>query len=340
MNNKKVFLSICIPSYNRPEDVYRLLKTIDTSRENEIEIVICEDNSPKRAQIRDAVEKFKSETAYDVKYIENDINLGYDRNLQNLIKHASGKWAIFMGDDDEFILGALDLLIDFLKQHDELGYVLRAYQAVHEDGAVEQFRYFSQDQFWTAGQEAYMTMYRKSVFISGFTFKRACALDLFTDEFNGTLLYQLYMVAEICMHYPSAYFNTPITQVTDGGIPYFGSSETEKHLYTPGTVTIQANINFLRGFATIAQYMDRKYKIDSLSVIQRDMSKYFYPNLSIYRHLGRKEFAAYEKKTRELGFGCTIYYYIYYWALYLFGKKFCDSIIRLLKKIIGRTPQL
>ena len=43
-------------------------------------------------------------------YRENEKNLGYDGNLNQLVRTAQGKWLVFMGDDDEFIPGALDKL--------------------------------------------------------------------------------------------------------------------------------------------------------------------------------------------------------------------------------------
>ena len=107
-------ISICIPSYNRPEELYRLLKSIDSKENNKFEIVICEDKSPKREEINKIVNKYISENNFDVKYYENDINLGYDKNIKELIRKASGDFIVFMGDDDTFIPKAFDKLIVFL----------------------------------------------------------------------------------------------------------------------------------------------------------------------------------------------------------------------------------
>ena len=62
---EKLF-SICIPSYNRPAEIRRLLNSIDTTHVDEVEIVICEDKSPKREEIRKQVLDFKSKTQYEV----------------------------------------------------------------------------------------------------------------------------------------------------------------------------------------------------------------------------------------------------------------------------------
>lgn len=335
------FISICIPSYNRPQELIRLLGSIDSLFKDEIEIIICEDKSPKRNEIKEAVNKFIKQSDYNIIYIENEINLGYDANLKELVKKASGEWIIFMGDDDEFVHGALDKLIRFLREHKELGYVLRYYNVVHYDGGIEQFRYFEENKFFNPGFNAYVSLFRKSVFISGFTIKREYVLPFLIDNFDGTLLFQLYLAAEITLKYPSAYFDEPLTQQYEKELkPLFGSAETEKKLYTPGTVTIENSFNFMKGFLKIAGYLDEKYNFNSLRIIKKDISKYSYPILSIQRDRGLKEFLKYINRLNKLGFNITIYYYVYIIALILFGKRICDKMIRIVKKILGRTPKL
>ncbi|MGC4389066.1 hypothetical protein ABXW34_24790, partial [Streptococcus suis] len=69
------------------------------------------------------------------------------------------------------------------------------------DGSSEKFRYFEKDCFFNKGEQAYLTLFRKSTFISGFTFQRELALDTLTERFDSTLLYQLYIVAELTLNY-------------------------------------------------------------------------------------------------------------------------------------------
>lgn len=337
---EEILLSICIPSYNRPEEIYRLLQSIDISEYKKIEIVICEDHSPKREEVRAKVHKFKEQSRYNITYIENTANLGYDKNLRECIKNAKGKWIMFMGDDDMMVPEAMEGYLKFLHENDHLGYVLRSYQTLHNDGSVEQFKYYEDTCFFPAGMRTYVELFRKSVFVSGFTFKREYALENMTGRFDGSLLYQLYILAEICMKHPAAYYGIPITQSIDGGYPYFGTSETEKDLYTPGYATVENSVNFMKNFFVITDFMDQKYGIHSTEFVKRDISKYSYPVLSIQRKRGRKEFANYHRRLKALGIANSLYYYIYYWGLYLLNEKMCDKIIRSIKRILGRTPKL
>ncbi len=333
--------SICIPSYNRPDELYHLLKSIDC-KEDLIEIVICEDMSPKRELIRKVVGQFERETKYLVKYQENESNYGYDKNLRQCIAAASGLWVIFMGDDDCFVPGQLDSYLSFLNKIEktDVGYVLRSYRALHENGSIEEFKYYETTRFFPAGYMTYIELFRKSVFISGFTCKRHLAIETMTDQFDGTLLYQLYILAEICMHHEAAYYGVPFTQMSDGGIPMFGSSATEKSLYTPGEVTLDNSVNFMKNYFVITEYIDKKYDIESTKAVKRDISKYSYPVLSIQRKKGRRVFRIYHHRLKKLGIACTPYYYIYYVGLFLLGVRFCDAGIRKIKTTLGRTPKL
>lgn len=338
---KKPFISICIPSYNRPQELSRLLKSINASNPKDIEIVICEDKSPKRKEIKSEVEKFKKSANYAVVYKENRQNLGYDGNLKELIRNASGDWIVFMGDDDEFVSGALDKLIDFLRQNPDLGYVLRSYESVHLNGKIEKFRYYNDNHFFEPGLASFVALFRKSVFISGFTIRRPAVTDFLIDDFDGTLLFQLYLAAEVCLRHRAAYFDVVLTRQYEKELrPFFGTAGAEKNLYTPGAVTMKNSLNFLKGFFKITAYLDRKYNFNSTKIIKKDMSKYFYPALAIQRNKGIKFFFKYVFELNRLGFNITFYYYLYVIFLVLFGKRICDEGIRIIKNILGKTPKL
>lgn len=338
---EQYLISICIPSYNRPKELRRLLDSIDSNRKDLIQIVICEDKSPARQEIFKVVNSFKSKNVYDVKYIENEKNLGYDKNLKTLIQHADAEFVMFMGDDDMFITGALDKYIDFLIVNKDCGYILRSYRSVYKDGSTEYFRYFNGNKRFEASVNTYINLFDKSVFISGFCIKREYTIQFLNNNLDGSLLFQLYLLAEVCIRYPSAYCNIPITQSIEGdSVPMFGSSESEKDLYTPGTITIENSVNFIKKYFEVISYIDKKNQINSLPIIKKNMSKYSYPTLSIQWKKGRKEYKRYVKELRNIGFDNSIFFEIYNYGLLILGKKNCDFLIRVIKRIIGRRPNL
>jgi hypothetical protein len=83
-----------------------------------------------------------------------------------------------------------------------------------------------------------------------------------------------------------------------------------------------------------------KHQVNSTSLIKKDMSKYFYPSLSLHRDAGLHFFFNYVRELNKLGFNASFYYYIYVILLTLFGKRVCDLGIYRLKKLLGSTPRL
>lgn len=334
------FLSICIPSYNRCFELKRLLDSIDTKYTDEIEIVVREDKSPSRLQIREMITAYQEDCKYHITYIENEDNYGYDKNIRMIAKTASGKWIIYMGDDDIFVSNSLDKYINFLKENDQLGYILRRYRANYLDGTVEEYRFANSNIFKKAGQESVVDFFRRSVFISGFTFKKELFNDYDCDEYDGTLLFQLYIQATICLEHPSAYCDIPITESIEGGIPYFGNSSAEKNLYKSGSITFSNSINFLKQVRILSESFDRKNNTNITDFVMKEYSKYSYGYLHEHRDDGIKVFIEYAAAIKKIGLGDSFYFYIYFFMLLILGRNNCRVVIRNIKNFLGHTPKL
>ncbi|MBT7900584.1 MAG: glycosyltransferase [Candidatus Marinimicrobia bacterium] len=335
----KYLISICIPSYNRPSGIKRLLNSIDTGYVNEIQIVICEDMAPKRMEVREVVDEYGKSTNYVLKYIENPKNYGHGRNMRECIFQSEGDYIMFMGDDDKFISGEFDTFFNFVKDHQNVGYFLRSYAELRADDKVEYFKYFNSDMFFEPGLDAYVQFFGKSVSMSGFTIKRNLVKDFDISIFDETLLYQLYLVAEVCLNHPSAYYNTPFAYVVGDGISYFGINEKEKDKYEVGKL-VSDNINYITGRFKITEFIDEKYGIDSTSQIKKDTSKYCFYMLAESRKFGIFHFLRQRRPFRDAELDKTFYFEIYYYSLLIFGRKFCIYIIQLIKSILGRRVKL
>ena len=335
------FLSICIPSYNRPRQLGELLASVDCDPAN-VEIVICEDVAPKRLETRACVASFRATTKYVTHYFENEINLGFDGNLRRLVERASGDYVMFMGDDDLFVPGALALFIQFLKENRDKKYVLRSYVTIHPDGHIEHFRYLPETTSLPAGENMVAWLFKRSVTICGFTISRAEALRHATIDLDGTLLYQVYLMAQTCLQNDSIYCDIPVVHAVQSfrdDKPMFGSSAAEKSRYTPGSVTQDNSINFSAAYFEVTQYLDRQHNTRLTDLVRVDLSKYSYPFLSIQRKRGVSEFIRYAKRLEtELGFGCTPYFHLYKWSLVILGEKACDRLIMMVKRVVGHTP--
>jgi len=337
--NNNILISICIPSYNRPQELNRLLRSIDTKFYNEVQIVICEDNAPKRFEIRNIVNEFSSNTKYNVKYIENPVNYGHGKNLRECIFQADGEYVLFMGDDDVFIPDSFDLFYDFVHKNTNIGYFLRSYASIEKNSKPQYFRYYSSNKYFEPGLYSYIHCFGKSVSMSGFTIKRDYVKDYTIDLFDDSLLFQLYLVAEVCLNYPAAYFNTPFTYVISDGGSFFGTNEKEKYKYEVG-VRVSDNINFILGRYKITEFIDNKYSINSTQLVQADTSKYCFYILAESRKYGLSYFLKKRKMFLNAGLDKTFYFHIYFSSLFFIGVDLSTYIIKLIKRIVGRRLHL
>ena len=114
MGEKKPFLSICIPTYNRQKLLARMLS--DVLREirgmQGIEVCISDNGSP------DSTPKFLS-ASYSKPPFRLRLgakNLGVDANLLALADMARGEYIWYVGDDDNIIKGSLKGFLPILKR--------------------------------------------------------------------------------------------------------------------------------------------------------------------------------------------------------------------------------
>ncbi len=339
-------VSICIPTYSRPLELKRLLESIDTPKVDDVDIVISENCSPKQAETRAVVEEYKQHSPFEVHYFENEKNLGYDRNIRVLLKRATGKFCVFFSDDDMFMPGAMDQYIEFIRSHQSCGYILRSYRNYSANGKdYQEFRYYSRDKEFVAGEKTAIELFDKSIFLSGYTIRQDYASQFETDSVDGTLLYQMYPLLEVCCRYPSAYSRIIISKAVSegGGVHYFGESDNEKDSFKTGMMLGNNDINFLKKYFVFFDFVESHFNKHMANKLRKNFSKYSsYP--AMMRQLPycktRKEKREFYKELESFGMNASVYYYIYKVAFSVLGIKRFKRIVSSMKKIIGHRPKL
>ena len=277
-------ISVCIPAYSRAHLLPALLESILTQDFGNFEVVINEDASPQRLAIRTVVEHFAVAYPDQIRYFENERNLGYDANLRSLVERAHGEYCLFMGNDDLMCAGALCTVSDAVKRHPNVGVVVRSYASF--DGEPENinqtFRYFPEERFFPAGSDTISTVYRRSVVIPGMVIHRDAAQQFATAKFDGTLLYQIYLVANILVEMNAVFLPQIIVLYRNGGVPDFGNAEVERGKFVPADRTPASSIQFMRGMLGIAAAVERERNVPVYRRIVADIGNYSYPILSIH----------------------------------------------------------
>lgn len=340
MNQVSIKISVCIPAYNRSAVLPALLESILTQDFDELEVVINEDGSPERRLIRGIVERYAAQYPDRIRYFENESNLGYDANLRSLIERASGEYCLFMGNDDLMCPGALRTISDTISRHTKVGVFLRSFSAFDgtPDNVVQTFKYFDREIFFPAGAGTISTFYKRSVVIPGVTIHREAALQFATNRFDGTLLYQIYLVANILVEWNGVFSPEIVTWYRNGGVPDFGNSASEKGRFVPRTRTIESSISFMRGMLDIAQYVEAERHVIIYRPILRDLSNYSYPILSVQADKPVGEFFRYYVSLIRLGFGRQPLFHAYFFAILLLGTQPMERMIAWIKGKLGHTP--
>lgn len=113
MNNNKL-LSICIPTFNRKDELKICLDRLleNNFDVNEVEIIIVDNNS--NYDIYEELKEYQDKNSL-IKVFKNSVNIGGNANIVRCLEYATGDWIWFLGDDDKPYDYSISLIIKSLK---------------------------------------------------------------------------------------------------------------------------------------------------------------------------------------------------------------------------------
>jgi glycosyltransferase involved in cell wall biosynthesis len=340
MSNIKPFFSICIPAYNRAKHLRALIDSIIAQNFESYEILICEDKSRERNLISEIINEYSVKHHGKFRYYENEINLGYDANIRSLVHKANGEYCFFMGNDDLMCAGALSHVFNLIKRHPKIGMVLKSYAWFDNtpEAINQEIRYFNEERFLKAGNEAISVCYRRAGVISGYIIRRDPAHFSATAEFDGTLYYQMHLTASVLLTENAVSTPMVLVHCRNGEPPEFGNSGSEKGKYTPGSYTPEARLNMISGAISIIKSIDIKNNINISEVVIRDYANYFYPYIKDQLNLPLLKYYKLYTGFLKMGFGKYILFHIYFLSGYMLGESRFDKLTKLIRAKLGRTP--
>jgi len=117
MENKKPLLSICVLTYERANGLRETLQSIVRQFDDPevcecVEVVISDNASTDNTS--DIVKNFQNRFS-NIKYYRNDVNIGFDRNVLNVVEKATGSYCWYMADDDMILDGVLEAVLGRLQ---------------------------------------------------------------------------------------------------------------------------------------------------------------------------------------------------------------------------------
>lgn len=124
--------SLLIPSYNRPELIREAVDSCIANQAPDVEIIVSDDASPRRAEIRGALADLIEKGV--VKYLQQEKNLRWSENRNALVREARGEYVILLGDDDRLKKGAIERLRYWTQRRPEVAMIGFGYDRIHEAG--------------------------------------------------------------------------------------------------------------------------------------------------------------------------------------------------------------
>ncbi|MBS7808576.1 glycosyltransferase family A protein [Variovorax sp. PCZ-1] len=269
-------LSVCIPAYGRPEEYALLLKSIEAQTQFPHEVLICEDGSPQRDALRDITTQFASRMRVHglvVRFIENPINLGYDGNLRRLIELATGTHVFFIGNDDFILPDGIQIAQRFLMNNQVLA-ASRSFARFDHDPLkpIGYSRQIATDTSISKASHPAGIVMRIGGFFGGLIFDRNWALQHSTQQYDGTLYYQIYLLLEAYCHGTIGYMATPTVAARADNAPLFGSAKSEKSHFTPGRYSAQARGRMWESILTITSDVEKKNQVALIASMRSELA--------------------------------------------------------------------
>lgn len=126
-------VSICIPTYNRPALIGKLLSSILTQTYQNFEIIVTDNSDNLETQL--LIQNHFTDPR--IRYFKNTTNLGMGGNTQKALSLIKGEFFTFTPDDDLWITQSkLESQVAFLQQNSEIDIIYSNAESIDYDGNV------------------------------------------------------------------------------------------------------------------------------------------------------------------------------------------------------------
>lgn len=311
-------LTLGIVSYNRPYELKRTLLSLFPLPIN-IELVICDDRSPKLSDILISV-KDVFDSNSQVRFISNEINLGYDRNLFKVIEEANSDIVLLLGDDDYLEPGALENVLNFLNEVNDFhcGFLrFRDNNSYQYTRYFESTIYFDRDRMNRDGSFLY-----NSILFSGLIFRKSSVLkhkSVFSKYFKSIYI-QVALFGLLNSEYGSFYISGPGIIIGGDGENGFGFNEASSGIDSDlkDRSSILSNLSYHKRLFEVLRNLEKDIEIRIFAQFLIEYKIRSVKALFEARRVDRKIGLTYLKELRKLELpGLCIYEPLYFLILNL-----------------------
>jgi glycosyltransferase involved in cell wall biosynthesis len=300
-------ITIGVPAYSRPQELRQLLDSVLDCSPLPDEVLICEDASPRRDEIRVVMRQYARRfegTVCALRYVENPSNLGYDGNLRKVIAGASCDYVMLLGNDDAVYPGAIGVARSYISNNPDVKVISRTYSrftgTLHN---VINTTWIGKDdgRFSSANSRANV-IFRLCGFVGGLLIHRAWAAQLDTDRYDGSLYYQYYLSCHAYFNEGIGYIAASIVAGRAGNPPLFGAAPSEKAVHAPGSYRPEGRARMWAGVLRISEDVESQLGVSFVPAVRKELAgRQAFHIFEMLPQQGRKAAYTLFRELRKLG---------------------------------------
>lgn len=273
MSNSKI--SVVVPAYSRSTELIELLDSVISQTAPPLEVVICEDHSPERDAIRSICNDYLpllDSIGTSLIHIENEVNIGYDKNLRKCIESARGEWALILGNDDLLLPKACEMIENYVKCNN-VNFISRSFLRFNTniDTPIGTSSSSDIDRVFNSNNSAPRMIFRLSGFVGGLVVNTNFARSLSTSRFDGSLFYQIYLASSAFCQEGIGYISSPIVGGRTDNPPMFGHADDDKDFHVPGSYSAKGRAQMWLGVIKITEYVGAIHNIDLVTDVRHEL---------------------------------------------------------------------
>ena len=307
MNNP--ILSICIPTFQRAIGLKKALDSISLLEDNTLEIVVSNNASTDHTDKIISLNEKKIAT-----YNENTENIGCNLNTIKVASLASGRYFMFLSDEDTVDMSGITALISFLKLNPTISVI---YSSIFDLPSDKYYKYYYDTKIYKDSKEKIRHFLFEHAYLSGLCIKSQMVdfkkVENFQKQHTDYPYPHQLMVLMAMTTGDCAVFNNRVinrgkdlgsdykVQTNDNKILPYYSPEIRTHLISYFTELVRSYlIN-----ATDVKYAVKKIaKIASSNMLSKEFNSF-----------GKKQISNYTKSVKSIdgvGFFFRIYSCLYF----------------------------
>lgn len=184
-NTQNVLLTIGIPTYHRGNLLLKRLENLQQMvYDAEVEFAISKNGMDVYQKEYDQVPEIRDSR---INYYDHGKDLKYEINWHYVVEMAHGEFVLFVSDEDDIILDALEHYLE----------ILRSYKRIDLIRAKTSFQYqnITTRRYRERGKEAFKLSFLSQNYLSGLIVKRKVFLEsnfLELERYSNNVFYQMY----------------------------------------------------------------------------------------------------------------------------------------------------